>query len=319
MDEDHIVLAAEWVLGTLDADEYQRAEALLASEPEFAALVRDWERRLGELNALVAPVEPPDGIIEKIIARLPGAAQDGQIHLPDTSPTRQVLEKLAATLGVEVPPLPPLVPSPEPKPAETPTPTIVAPVQNDLRTRVVHLNRQVRRWQEVGAAFATLAAAIAMMFVTSLVRPDLLPRRLQPQPKIVEVVKTVEVPGKSTEPARFTAVLQRDATSPAFILTVDLADRTMTVRRVAAENPAGKSYELWLVSNRYPAPRSLGVVEAGEFTKPSQLASFDADTIRDAVFAISLEPEGGSPTGTATGPILWTGKLIETLPPSANP
>ena len=81
----------------------------------------------------------------------------------------------------------------------------------------------------------------------------------------------------------------------------------------------GKSYELWLVSNRYPAPRSLGVAEPGEFTRPSQLASFDAETIRDAVFAISLEPEGGSPTGTPTGPVLWSGKLIETLPPSTNP
>jgi hypothetical protein len=71
--------------------------------------------------------------------------------------------------------------------------------------------------------FATLAAAIAVVFVTSLVRPDLLPRRLQPQPRIVKVVKTIEVPAKVSEPARFTAVLQRDATSPAFILTVDFA------------------------------------------------------------------------------------------------
>jgi anti-sigma-K factor RskA len=57
----------------------------------------------------------------------------------------------------------------------------------------------------------------------------------------------------------------------------------------------------------------------GDFTGPSQLASYDADTIRDAVFAITLEPEGGSPTGTATGPILWTGKLVETLPAAQNP
>jgi anti-sigma-K factor RskA len=93
----------------------------------------------------------------------------------------------------------------------------------------------------------------------------------------------------------------------------------MTVRRVAADDPVGKSFELWLVSNKYPAPRSLGVVQPGEFTRPSLLASFDADTIRDAVFAISLEPEGGSPTGAATGPVLWTGKLIETLPAGPAP
>jgi anti-sigma-K factor RskA len=28
-----------------------------------------------------------------------------------------------------------------------------------------------------------------------------------------------------------------------------------------------------------------------------------------------VEPEGGSPTGVATGPIVFTGKLIETVPP----
>jgi anti-sigma-K factor RskA len=100
MDEDHIVLAAEWALGTLDADEYRKAESLIANEPEFAALVREWERQLGELNALVAPVEPPPDTLEKILARLPEAVQDGRIHLPDTSPTRQIMENLAATLGV---------------------------------------------------------------------------------------------------------------------------------------------------------------------------------------------------------------------------
>jgi anti-sigma-K factor RskA len=315
MDEDHIVLAAEWVLGTLEGDEYRTAEALIANDPEFAALVREWERKLGELNVLVAPVEPPDGLLEKILARLPEVAQDGHLQLPDTAPHRQAAESLAATLGIGgSPPAGRLA-----RPVEVASPNPAAPAQADQRARIVHLNRRVRRWQEIGAVFATLAAAIAMVFVTSLVRPDLLPRRLQPRPKIVEVVKTIEVPAKAIEPARFTAVLQRDAASPAFILTVDLADRTMTVRRVAADDPVGKSYELWLVSNRYPAPRSLGVVQPGEFTKPSLLASFDTDTIRDAVFAISLEPEGGSPTGAATGPVLWTGKLIETLPAATNP
>jgi anti-sigma-K factor RskA len=162
---------------------------------------------------------------------------------------------------------------------------------------------------------------IAGVFVTSLVRPDLMPEKLRPRPRIVEVVKTVEAPPPKLpeRPNRFTALLQRDAASPAFILTVDLADKTMTVRRVAAEVPVGRSYELWMVSNQYPAPRSLGVVQSGEFTQPTQLASYPAETIHDATYAISLEPEGGSPTGTPTGPVLWTGKLIETVPPPASP
>ena len=70
LDDDHIVLAAEYVLGTLDADETARAEQLLAAEPDFAAAVREWERRLGELSAMVDPVEPPAELLARIRARL---------------------------------------------------------------------------------------------------------------------------------------------------------------------------------------------------------------------------------------------------------
>jgi len=59
MDEDRAGMAVEYALGTLDADERAQADALLLVDPEFAAEVQRWERRLGELNALVAPVEPP--------------------------------------------------------------------------------------------------------------------------------------------------------------------------------------------------------------------------------------------------------------------
>jgi anti-sigma-K factor RskA len=319
MDEDHIVLAAEWVLGTLDAEELKKAEALIASEPEFAAMVHEWERKLGELNAMVAPIEPPADLFDKIKVQLAGVTQDGVIHLPDPGNARQSAELGAMSRAIEA--LPQAIDA-LPRAGEVaalrpnrPADNGAQP-QNDQRARVVLLTRRVRRWQEVGATLATLAAAIAVVFVTSIARPDLMPDRLRPRPKVVEVIKTVEAPpSKQAEPNRFTAVLQRDAASPAFILTVDLADRTMTVRRVTADNPVGKSYELWLVSDKFPGPRSLGLVQAGDFTQPAKLASYEPETIRDATFAISLEPEGGSPTGTTTGPVLWTGKLIETVPP----
>ncbi len=310
MDEDHIVLAAEWVLGTLDAEEMARAEALIASDPEFAATVRDWERRLGELHAMVAPIEPPADLLEKIKARLPGATQE-------TAPVPAAAVSIEPIDLDEVPPFPVAPPQVHAvKPVEN-----GRPPQDLRRARVAMLTRKVRRWQEVGVTFATLAAMIAGVFVTSLVRPDLMPEKLRPRPKIIEVIKTVETPPEKLpeRPNRFTALLQRDAASPAFILTVDLADRTMTVRRVAANMPVGRSYELWLVSDRYPAPRSLGVLRSDEFTQTPQLASYPPETIHDATYAVSLEPEGGSPTGAPTGPVLWTGKLIETLPAPPAP
>jgi len=110
-------------------------------------------------------------------------------------------------------------------------------------------------------------------------------------------------------------LLQTDATSPAFILTVDAATKNFTVRRVGAEAQAGKSYELWIVSDKFQAPRSLGVIGGDEFTTRAALAAYDPDTVNQATYAVTVEPEGGSPTGSATGPIVFTGKLIETVPP----
>jgi anti-sigma-K factor RskA len=110
-------------------------------------------------------------------------------------------------------------------------------------------------------------------------------------------------------------LLQKDSASPAFILTVDAATKNFTVRRVGATPEPGKSYELWIVSDRLQRPRSLGVIGGNDFTARPALASYDSDTVNRATYAVTVEPEGGSPTGVATGPIVFTGKLIETVPP----
>src|SRR5580692_11573846 len=71
-DDDRDALAAEYVLGTLSADERDQAEALLAIDPGFAEIVRVWERRLGELNVMVEAVEPPPEVWDKIKTEVMG-------------------------------------------------------------------------------------------------------------------------------------------------------------------------------------------------------------------------------------------------------
>jgi anti-sigma-K factor RskA len=268
----HDALAAEYVLGTLDAAERDEAIALIESDPSFAVRVRLWERRLGELHALAGGVEPPAAVWNAIKAKLP--------ELPPGEPLR----------------LP-----------ELPRPIQVTLLPDENVVDVVTL--RMLRWRSIAAACGTMAALLAMFVVTSAVAPTILPDALRPKPRVI--VRTVEAPGPV--PPRHVAVLQRDATSPAFILTVDLDNRSLTVRRVSAESEPGKSYELWLVSDKFPAPRSLGLVGGGEFTQPSSLATYDPSTISDATFAVSLEPEGGSPTGTPTT-VVYQGKLIESTP-----
>src|SRR5262249_41066085 len=205
----------------------------------------------------------------------------------------------------------------EPAPAPRPQVAPAAPERAAAPTaQIIALSRRAGRWRGAALAIAALAAAFAGIVVVREVRPELMPDPLKPRvvEKQVEVIKTVEVP--SPKPAQYVAVLQRDAASPAFLLTFDLEKRTLTVRTVRAERQPGKTYELWLVSDRFNAPRSLGLIGDEQFTQRAQLANYDAVTINRATYAVSVEPEGGSPTGSPTGPVLFTGKLIQATPPS---
>jgi anti-sigma-K factor RskA len=251
------MLAAEYVLGTLASNEREQAENLIATDPAFAELVRGWERRLGQLHAMVAAVEPPPETWARIQARIAGVEPSGDMLLPNP--------ESAARIAAE--------------------------------GNVVQLRRRIGRWRQAAAGLAAIAAVLLAVVVTGVLDPELLPGPLRPKPA-----------------GRFVAVLQPNATSPAFILTVDVATRTAAVRRVAGGPPPGKSYELWLVSDRFPAPRSLGLVGTGDFTKPT-LANYDPAVISNATYAVSLEPEGGSPNGQPTE-VLFAGKLIESEPPA---
>ncbi len=62
--EDHIALAAEYALGTLDAEERVQVESMMSVDQEFAGIVQAWEFRLGVLNQMVGSVEPPPEIWE---------------------------------------------------------------------------------------------------------------------------------------------------------------------------------------------------------------------------------------------------------------
>ena len=76
-EEDQETLAAEYVLGTLSAEEREHAEALRSFDPEFDAAVKQWERRLGELNVMVEAVEPPAEVWDKIKGEI-GAEMPGE-------------------------------------------------------------------------------------------------------------------------------------------------------------------------------------------------------------------------------------------------
>lgn len=111
---------------------------------------------------------------------------------------------------------------------------------------------------------------------------------------------------------RYVAVLQAEGPGPAFLASIDLASGSISVRTVGAPPQPGKSYELWAVGAGRDKPQSLGVIDASFRIPASKLGKIDPAALSDTLFAVSLEPEGGSPTGQATGPVMFTGKLVAT-------
>jgi len=290
LSEDHIALAAEYALGTLDAGERAQVESLIAVDPEFDAIVQAWAFRLGVLNQMVGAVEPRPEVWDRIKAAIVEAEPQAAVELSETQDESQQ-PVVAEVVSHEAAPL-----------AATPV------VDN---SNVIRLSLRARRWRNVAVAMSALAAVLVAMLSVQVYRPDLLPGGLRPKPRI----QVVEVRTPAPPAAQFVALLQKDSASPAFILTVDAATKNFTVRRVGATPEPGKSFELWIVSDRLQRPRSLGVIGGADFTARPALASYDADTVSRATYAVTVEPEGGSPTGAATGPIVFTGKLIETVPP----
>jgi anti-sigma-K factor RskA len=279
--EDHIALAAEYALGTLDAEERAEVEAMMSADKDFTAMVEAWEHKLADLNQMVGSVEPRPEVWDKIRTATGLAEPQAPLVLPD---------------------------APQPVVAEVSEPAPVVDPSN-----VIRLSSEARRWRNVATLTTAIAAALVAMIAIGMYQPDLLPERIRPKPRtqVVEA-KTPPTPAPS---AQYVAVLQKEGGSSGFILTVDGASKNFWVRRVDASAEPGKSFELWLISDKLPQPRSLGVIDSGDFTARPVLASFDPDLINAATYAVTVEQAGGSPDGKPHSAPVFTGKLIETVPP----
>ncbi len=154
---------------------------------------------------------------------------------------------------------------------------------------VAALQRRLARWRAAAVAAASLAAVLAIGVVTRETMREAAPRE-------------------------FVAVLQRSADSPAFVASVNLETRELTVRPVAAPPQPDKSYELWIIDPKLGAPRSLGVLDTGQVTRNPRLAAYDPAIVEDATYAVTVEPPGGSPNGKPSGPPVFLGKLIPVGP-----
>ncbi len=345
--EDHIALAAEYALGTLDADERALVETMMIVDHGFKDVVAAWEHKLAPLHQMVGAIEPPEHVWVNIKA---AAGLTGQQMPMAEMPTFVEPQPAADETPSGYFPSPEVPEAPEPPSSYShlaPSEADIARVRADLdaamrasepemaspeivvepvrsteispssttrgleRSNVVELPSRRRGSAAFGLLMTAVAASLAAVVSLQAYRPELLPEQLRVKPKI----QTVEIKTPAPPPgAQFVALLQQDASLPAFILTVDTTTKNFTVRKVGAVASPGKSYELWLISDKLQKPRSLGVIGNSDFTVRPALAAYDNETINKATYAVTVEQEGGSPTGDPTSSPVFTGKLVESVP-----
>jgi anti-sigma-K factor RskA len=123
--------AGEYALGVLEAKERAETEQRALQDANFAAAIRVWERRLGPLHELIAPLEPPEGIWPQVAARLDSVPQ------PARSLHRE-FNKAAAELS------------------------------DGLALR--RLGREIRRWRAIATVATVLAVSLAALVVAEMLR-----------------------------------------------------------------------------------------------------------------------------------------------------
>lgn len=223
------ILAAEYVLGVLSADERGTAARRIEDDPAFARMVGAWEKRLSPLGAAYEEVEPPASV---------KAALDARLFAPGGQP--------------------------------------VAPARSGLM-------QSLALWRGIAAA-----AVAALLLVVAL--PFLQPP--SPMPPV----------------GRLVASLAGEASDVRYLVVYDTAAGEIGLSHVAGNRETGRDFELWAIEGDEP-PVSLGVIPAGASVHLAVAPAHRAMIASGVVFAISLEPEGGSQTGQPTGPVVAAGDL----------
>ncbi|MCF3935429.1 anti-sigma factor [Acuticoccus sp. M5D2P5] len=144
-------------------------------------------------------------------------------------------------------------------------------------------DRAVAVWRRAFALASLVAAAALIGFVVLLAKPEL----LAPQ-----------------HPQWVAAIIYEDG---AVTLARLREDGTLVATSAAPLTAAG-SQELWLVPEG-GTPISLGLMPEGESGQMPLGPQIDRQFSAGGELRITLEPQGGSPTGEPTGPLVAAGPL----------
>ena len=131
------------------------------------------------------------------------------------------------------------------------------------------------------------------------------------------IVLMISIPALQRPGAGYIALLSDSRTQkPVLMITARRNDTAMEVRTLdPAILVADASLELWALP-KGGKPKSLGLISDSD--RPGQnrgllrMAAVADKTLADVpMLAVSLEPRGGSPTGSPTGPVLYSGPCVK--------
>ena len=106
------------------------------------------------------------------------------------------------------------------------------------------------------------------------------------------------------------ARLNAEGGQAGFVAAVNSDGETLTIVPASLLRTEQKSLELWLIPPG-DKPHSLGLIDPNRPLTIKVPKDLLPRVNNEAVLAVSLEPEGGSPTGQPTGPVIANGKLAQ--------
>lgn len=176
--------------------------------------------------------------------------------------------------------------------------TIAAPPSPDRKSDTrVPLWDNIRFWRAAAISGALAASMLLVAAVTGLVTSQ------QLRTDLAELSQRKPV---------YVAVLVSDTTKEAGAIVNAFADgRVELVPLRPIDVPPGRTLQVWTLWDRAVGPKPVGLTGQSH-TMQLDLKSLPT-TVQDQLFEITLEPEGGSPTGKPTGPILFKGNAARTL------
>jgi anti-sigma-K factor RskA len=150
----------------------------------------------------------------------------------------------------------------------------------------------IQIWRAATAVFGVAAAAAVVVL---LAYPKTVVMPAQPQAPVQDASLTS------------VGLLKGEEGPASFVVTLDRANRRLTIAPVTGASPSDKSFEMWILP-KGQNPISLGVMDGKDVVTIDTDKLIGPDGSR-ATLAVSVEPLGGSPTGLPTGPVVASGQL----------